>query len=308
MESDTHMKRQEFHINFARFITPTAIISSLLVLASFVFMATKGINYGVDFLGGVKLQYQFKTATNEDAIKDVVSPLIKHEVQVIRFGKEDENRFMLQIPLKDGDDPRGYSASITQALRQSFGNEAITLEQEETVGPKAGKDLRNRGISAVLISIILVVIYMAYRFDLFFAPGAVVALLHDVAIPMGVFALLGKEFNLPIVAALLTIVGYSLNDTIIIFDRIRENEKQMDRKNFREIVYKSLNSTLSRTIVTSLTVFIVVLVLFLYGGGVIHDFSLAFLIGVVAGTYSSIFVASPVYIALKEWKGFKGEK
>lgn len=305
MESDTDMKRREFHINFGRYITPMAIASSILVFMSFAFMAVKGLNYGVDFMGGVKLQYHFEASTGEDAITKAVQPIIGHDVQVVRFGEEQENRFMLQIPLKEGEDPRDYSSKVTSQLETAYGAGQVTLEQEETVGPKAGRDLRNRGISAVIIAIVLVVIYMAYRFDLFFAPGAVVALIHDVAIPMGVFALLGKEFNLPIVAALLTIIGYSLNDTIIIFDRIRENEKHMDANNFKEVVYKSLNSTLSRTIVTSLTVFIVVLVLFLKGGGVIHDFSLAFLIGVVTGTYSSIFVASPVYIALKTWKGFK---
>lgn len=297
--------KRRWNIPISRYILPAVILSTLAIVASIGLIATRGLNYGVDFLGGVKLEYQFAMPTSEDRIAEAIQAASGQKPSVIRFGQASENRFIIQLGLKEGTHPAEVSPVITQTLGQTFGKGNVTLEQEESVGPKAGKDLRNRGIAAVVIALVLVLVYMAFRFDLYFAPGAIIATLHDVIIPMGFFALLGKEFNLPIVAALLTIVGYSLNDTIVIFDRIREHEREMDPKNYKDIVYRALNSTFSRTIVTSLTTFMVVLVLFIKGGGVLHDFAFAFLIGIVVGVYSSLFVASPIYILLKGWKGFK---
>lgn len=299
------MIRRHFSINLRRYILPAVILSTLAMIASIGVIAVRGLNYGVDFLGGIKLEYRLSGTAGEGEIAAHVKDATGQESTVLRFGEINENRFLIQLGLKEGVSPSDYTEKIAQKLTDVYGPEHVTLEQEESVGPKAGKDLRNRGIAAVVIALVLVLIYMAYRFDLYFAPGAIIATIHDVVIPLGFFALLGKEFSLPIVAALLTIVGYSLNDTIVIFDRIREHEKQMDAKNYKEIVYKALNSTFSRTIVTSLTTFMVVAVLFFKGGGVIHDFAFAFLIGVVVGVYSSLFVASPIYIFLKGWRGFE---
>jgi len=173
------------------------------------------------------------------------------------------------------------------------------------VGPKAGKELRRKGFWAIVYSIIGLLIYISWRFEFRFAIGAILALVHDVLVTIGVFSMMNKEFNLPILAAILTIVGYSLNDTIVVFDRIRENMRKMKGVKFEELVNRSINETLSRTILTSLTTLIAVVVFFLFGGGVIRDFAFALIIGIVTGTYSSIYIASPVVIDLGKLMGRK---
>lgn len=304
MESDSRMRTLKLNLNV--WIPVGLVISTVSIIASVVILFTHGLNYGVDFLGGAKFQYRFEASASdvsEATLSEVVKQAVSEEPQVVRYGDPSEHRFLIQLPLRDENIGKTYGDRLSNALTERFGATNFVLEQEEVVGPKAGQDLRNRGFSAFFIATILIMVYLAYRFDMNFAPGAVIALLHDLLIPMGVFALLGKEFNLPIVAALLTIMGYSLNDTIIIFDRIRENEKKITATNFKEIVHEAINSTLSRTLVTSFTVFMVVFVLYMMGGGALHDFAFIFLIGVGVGTYSSIFVASPCYMLLKKWRG-----
>jgi preprotein translocase subunit SecF len=203
----------------------------------------------------------------------------------------------------------GLSAQINDALAKRFEGKTFEIRRTEMVGPKVGKDLRKKGINAIIFALIGILIYVSWRFKFRFAVGAVVALAHDVLITIGVFSLTNKEFSLPVLAALLTIVGYSLNDTIVVYDRIRENMGRMRREVFEKTVNISINETLSRTILTSGTTLIVVIVLFLMGGGVIHDFTFALLIGIIVGTYSSIFVASPlVVIWEKRFPGKKGKQ
>jgi preprotein translocase subunit SecF len=175
-----------------------------------------------------------------------------------------------------------------------YGEGMVDIRRVEMVGPQVGKDLRQKGILSLVYAMIGILIYISWRFELRFAIGAIIALMHDVLITLGVFSLTGREIDLPIIAAFLAIIGYSLNDTIIVYDRIRENYGKHKKKGFNEVVNRSINETLSRTILTSGTTLMVVLALFVFGGGVIHNFAFALLVGILVGTYSSIFVASPV--------------
>jgi preprotein translocase subunit SecF len=188
---------------------------------------------------------------------------------------------------------------ITNAMKARFPDRAIEIRRTESVGPKIGEELKNRTWAAILISLFGILVYISWRFEFKFAVGAIVALIHDVIITVGIFSILNKEISLVIVAALLTIVGYSLNDTIVVFDRIRENFSLRRRETYESMIDISINESLSRTIITSLTTLIVVLFLYFFGGEVIHDFAFALLVGIVVGTYSSIFVASPILI---EWQ------
>ncbi|MDO8785585.1 MAG: protein translocase subunit SecF, partial [Syntrophales bacterium] len=200
---------------------------------------------------------------------------------------------------------KDLSQKIEDALNMAYGKGASEIQRVEVVGPKVGSDLKNKAIMALVFSWIGMLIYVAWRFEFRYAVGGILALVHDVIITVGVFSLLNKEFNLTIVAALLTIIGYSINDTIVIFDRIRENARKHLKQDLGDTINASINQTLGRTILTSLTVFIVVAVLFFFGGAVIHDFAFALLVGVVAGTYSTIFIASPIVLA---WENIKLSK
>ncbi len=192
--------------------------------------------------------------------------------------------------------PMGVASFIEKQLKTLFKDTTISIERVEFVGPKVGAQLRDDGILAILATLFFILLYIAFRFDAFFAPGAVAALVHDVLITVGIFIIIGKEFDLPIIAALLTIVGYSLNDTVVLFDRIRDNTVKYKNDTLEKMVNTSVNQTLSRTLLTSVTTLLVVTALLMFGGSIIHDFSMALLIGVLVGTYSSIFIASPVYI------------
>jgi len=275
-------------------------VSLVLVVAGLFVMLTRGLNYGVDFKGGARLVYLFPGAVSEGEVKEALKSINLDEAEVVRYGEARDNRMSIRVEKPEEHAQLGNE--ITKALEQKWGEGKVQLQEEETVGPKVGKELRKKAWLAVIFAVILMLIYIGYRFDFLFAPGAVVALMHDVIITMGIFAFMNKEFNLTILAALLTIVGYSINDTIIVFDRIRENGSRITRDTVGDVVNLSLNQTLSRTIVTSLTVLFVLVVIFIKGGGALHDFAFALIIGMIAGTYSSIFVASPCYIGLyKAW-------
>jgi len=297
------MKRT-FNLPFIKYRHFFIMISALFVVGSVVTIFTKGFNYGIDFKGGAKLEYKFVNHVSEDDVRGALAGLNMGNISVVRFGEKQDNRMSIKVEL-----PKKHASigdKITAMLVNKFGKEQVKLDKEQTVGPRVGQELRKKALLTVLFSWVLMLIYIGYRFDFLFAPGAVVALVHDVTITLGFFALLGKEINLTIIAALLTIIGYSINDTIVIFDRIRENGVRITKTTIKDVVNQSLNSTLSRTIVTSLTVLFVVVVLFLKGGGTLHDFAFALIIGAIVGTYSSIFIASPVYISLyRAWPKIK---
>lgn len=275
-------------------------LSGLIVMVSILLLVTKGLNYGTDFTGGVKLQYKFSKTVTEDEIRNILSGLGLKEASVIRYGESVENRFVIRLA-KPTQENMTISSTLTPALTKALGEGGITLEQEEVVGPKVGEELRKKGLLAVLVSLACMLIYIGFRFDFHFAPGAIIALFHDVLLALGAFALLQLEFNLTVLAAILTIVGYSINDTIIVFDRIREHAKLIDPDTLEEVVNRSINETLSRTVITSLTVFFVVLTLYIFGGATIKDFAFAFMIGVITGTYSTFSIACPIYVSLYKW-------
>lgn len=274
------------------------IVSALLILIGLMALIGRGgPTYGVDFAGGTLVQLRFDAPTDAAAIKQQLQqPDLLPAATVQRFG-EDGNEFLVRAQ-ETSSDLEVLSQRIATALEQHYGAGAVEVRRTEMVGPQVGKELRQKGLMAVLYAMIGILVYITWRFELRFAIGAIVALAHDVLITLGAFALTGREIDLPIIAAFLAIIGYSLNDTIIVYDRIRENTGPHSHEPavFAGLVNRSINETLSRTLLTSGTTLIVILALFIFGGGVIHNFAFALLVGVVVGTYSSIFVASPVLL------------
>jgi len=290
------MRKLKFNLPFIKYQWLMIAISAVFVITGIVVIATKGFNYGIDFKGGVKLTYKFATATSEDQIKEILREKNLGEADVVRYGEPADSRMVVKVSLPEEHAVLGET--ITSILTEKLGANSVTLESEETVGPRVGKELRRKAWLAVIFSVLLMLIYIGYRFDFYFAPGAVVALGHDVIITMGAFSLLNKEFNISTLAALLTIVGYSINDTIIVYDRIRENRHLINSNNLNDIVNLSINQTLGRTIITVLMVLFVLFAIFFKGGGTLHDFAFAMIVGFISGTYSSIFIASPCYIGM----------
>lgn len=272
-------------------------ISTLLVILSLLCTFWKGLNYGTDFLGGVKLQYLFPRQVSEGEVRDILAGLNLGDLDVIRYGTPQEKRLIIKLS-KPMEEEASVTNQITPPLAKVFGSEGLILEMEETVGPKVGSELRRKGILAVLFSLFCILIYTGFRLDFHFAPAAILALFHDVTIPLGVFSYLGLEFDLTILAAFLTIVGYSINDSIVVFDRIREHARLITPATVEEVVNRSLNETLTRTILTSLTVFFVVVVLYLFGGATIKGFAFALILGTILGSFSTFSVVSPLYLVL----------
>jgi preprotein translocase subunit SecF len=290
--------RHDIDIPFVRAMKPAAIFSAVLVVLGLaVFLVRGGLIFGIDFAGGTVIEIKF---TEDIAIGDVRTALEDSNLggsEIKHFGGADT--VLISTDLSTGD-LEGVGARVRQSLDPVFGGEGYTVERLEMVGPKVGSDLRKKGLQAVIFSCILILAYVTWRFEFKFALGGILALVHDIIISLALFTLLGKTFTLPVLAAVLTIAGYSINDSIVVFDRIRENLKRGTKKELSDIINLSINQTLSRTILTSLTVIVVVVALLLYGGEIIKDFSFILLIGVIVGTYSSIFIASP---AVLFWQG-----
>lgn len=286
-------------IDFLKYRGLALGFSGCLILASLLSLWMKGgPNYGIDFAGGILLQFKFHQTVETSDLRDVLNELGLGQVVVQEFGSREEHEYLVRVE-KTETDLEALQQSVEEALRGKFGEGSFELRRTELVGPKVGEELRRKGVNAVLYAILGILIYIAWRFEFRFALGAVLALVHDALITIGVFSILNKEIDLPIVAAILTIIGYSINDTIVVFDRIRENMRRIRRQSIERVINGSINETLSRTLLTSLTTLIVVAALFLLGGPVIHNFAFALIIGIVVGTYSSIYIASPV-IALWE--------
>ena len=283
-------------IPFIKYSPAFIALSVLVVLGSIVLMFTKGFNYGIDFEGGAKLAYQFAQPVTEGEVREALANSPFAEASVVRFGQAKENRMSIKVTLPEKHAQIGHQ--MTAALETKFGEGQVKLEREETVGPRVGEEMRRKAWLTIIFSWLLMLIYIGYRFDFLYGPGAVLALVHDTVIVLGVFALLGKELNLTILAALLTIIGFSINDTIVVFDRIRENKARISKSTIKDVVNAAINSTLARTLITSFTLLLVVLILFFKGGGTLHDFAFAMIVGVIVGTYSSIFIAAPSYIGM----------
>ena len=277
------------------------ILSAVLILVGLASLTIKGgPDYGIDFAGGTLVQVQFSQDTDPTAIKKALNGLELGSLVIQSFG-DNQNEFLIRVENTSGE-LQGLSGQIQAALEKTYSDSTVDIRRVEMVGPQVGKDLRGKGLKAILYAMLGILVYISWRFEFRFAVGAIVALCHDVLITLGAFSVFGKEIDLPIIAAFLAIIGYSLNDTIIVYDRIRENLGKHNKESFPFIVNRSVNETLSRTLLTSGTTLLVVLALFILGGGVIHNFAFAMLVGVLIGTYSSIFVASPVLIFWEERK------
>jgi len=235
--------------------------------------------------------------TNIPSLKLLEEGIKKAGVEINAATKETETRIAFNLPYQGVESKA--ADELESGISKGFPEREITIRRTETVGPKIGEELKSKAWAAIVISLFGILIYISWRFEFRFAIGAIIALIHDIIITLGIFSITGKELSLVVIAAFLTIVGYSLNDTIVVFDRIRENFSMRRRESYEKMIDISINESLSRTIITSLTTLVVVLFLFFSGGEVIHDFAFALLVGVVVGTYSSIFVASPVLV---EWQ------
>jgi len=272
------------------------ILSVVVVLLSLGLIFTKGFNYGIDFAGGTLVQVKYEGKAPIEKVRKAISVDKNYEsATVTYFGSDDEVVIRTKMSSKAlGED---LSDRMTQLLK---GTGKFEVRRVDMVGAKVGSELREKGLMSMFLAILGILIYVSFRFEWRFAVASVMALIHDVTIAMGAVVLFGIEVNLDTLAALLTILGYSLNDTIIVFDRIREGIRTIKKPELASIIDESVTQTLSRTTLTSLTTFFVVLTLFLFGGEIIRGFSFTLLVGVVVGTYSSIFVASPILM----WLGF----
>lgn len=274
----------------------TLMISLTLVIASYVVLASKGLNYGIDFAGGTVIQVKYdKAAPINEMRKLIAKDALFDGASISEFGSPDEVVIRVRTSSSSVTTDMG---DIAREVLKGSGN--YEIRRVDIVGPKVGNELREKGIMAMLLAIIGILIYVSFRFEWRFALASIVALVHDVSIALGAISLFEVEVNLDILAAMLTILGYSLNDTIIVFDRIREGINKIKSAVLAEVINESVTRTLSRTTLTSLTTFFVVLTLWMYGGEIIHGFGFTLLVGIIVGTYSSIFVASPVLI----WLGF----
>ena len=272
------------------------IFSIILVLASYALLATKGLNYGVDFAGGTIVQVKYDATAPIDTMRDKLKGNeLFRGASITEFGSPDEVVIRMKsttgsVTVDIGD--------VTREALQGSGN--FEIRRVDIVGPTVGAELKEKGIMSLLLAMLGILIYVAFRFEWRFAVASIFALIHDVSIALGAITLVGLDVNLDVLAALLTILGYSLNDTIIVFDRIREGVTDSRNSELSDIINESVTRTLARTTLTSLTTFFVVFTLFMFGGEIIHAFAFTLLVGVVVGTYSSIFVASPILL----WFGF----
>ena len=267
--------------------------SAVLIVIGLLTAGLRGLNYGIDFAGGTLVELRMPRDVDIEDVRRELRGIGMGDSTIQHYGSKDE---ILIRMMRSPKGIEGLQGEIIKALEVSYGQGKIELRRTEVVGPQVGAALRRQAILAIAYALIGILIYITIRFEFRFAVAAIIALVHDVLITLGAFAVTNKELSLPVIAAFLTIVGYSLNDTIVVFDRIRENLKLFRRESYEAVFNRSINETLSRTILTSLTTMLVVLALFFLGGEVIHDFAFALVVGIVVGTYSSIFVASPILV------------
>jgi preprotein translocase subunit SecF len=269
------------------------VLSVVLVLASFGLLLTKGLNYGVDFAGGTIVQVKYEgKAPIDDMRNKLKSNKLFDNASITEFGSPDE------VVIRMKTSTANVTVDIGDVTREALkGTGKYEIRRVDIVGPKVGSELKEKGVMSLLLAIVGILIYVAFRFEWRFAVASIVALVHDISIALGAIALIGIDVNLDVLAALLTLLGYSLNDTIIVFDRIREGVTGSKNTDLADIINESITRTLARTTLTSLTTFFVIVTLFMFGGEIIHAFAFTLLVGIVVGTYSSIFVASPILLA-----------
>lgn len=294
------------NFDFVRLSPFFIVVSVILTLASVGLVTFRGLNYGIDFAGGTLVEMKL---TEERAISDIREEFARQGftgLTIQAYGSAD--RILVRLPATENATDSAVGQQMAAALSQ--GHIQATVERVEFVGPQMGDQLKQQGILAMIFATLGILVYITFRFEFRFAVGGIVALIHDVVMAVGVFALLQKEFDLPVLAAILTIVGYSLNDTVVVFDRIRDDMRRMKKTPMRDIINHSTNAVLNRTLMTSVTTLLVLFSLYLFGGEAINGFALALLVGIVVGTYSSIYVAAPIVLWFErfEKKDKDGEK
>jgi preprotein translocase SecF subunit len=278
-------------IKFSHFYRKLNILSLIFIIFSILVLLFKGLNLGVDFKGGTLIELRTENSvTNIAEIRQSFLKMNLGDVTVKKFGKE--NDYLAKIEITKSDD-ENFIKSINDRLSADLGSQ-INFRRVENVGPKVSNELLRAGLLAIILSLAAMLFYIWIRFEWQFSLGAIIALIHDVIITVGIFSFLSYEVNLSIVAAVLTIVGYSMNDTVVIFDRVRENLKKYSKISISEISDLSTNQTLSRTLITSVTTLLALFSIYIFGGAILKGFSFAMIIGVIVGTYSSIFVATPI--------------
>lgn len=285
---------KETNIDFLKLRKFAIVLSILMVLASITSFLTKGLNYGLDFTGGTLIEVGYEEDADIAKIHDQLEAIDINGAVVQNFGSA--KIVQIRMPQQEHIENAKVGDEVLAALRS--GGDSVTKRDQSFVGPVIGEELKEKGGLAMIVALICIMIYVALRFEWKFSVGSVIALAHDVIIIIGFFSITAVEFDLTVLAALLAVIGYSLNDTIVVFDRIRENFLRIRKGSSEDVVNTSLNQTLSRTLMTSITTLLVLLALFFYGGQTIHSFAEALMVGVFIGTYSSIYVASPVALLL----------
>jgi len=285
---------KETHINFLGMRVPAMIFSLVLILISIGSIATRGFSFGIDFTGGTLIEVGYPKSVELEQVRNAMEKSGYGDAMVQHFGASTD--VLIRIAPREGVTSAKLSDQVLAALQED--NAEASMRRVEFVGPQVGDELTNDGGLAMIYALIGILIYVALRFEYRFSVGSVAALIHDVIITLGVFSLFQLEFDLTVLAAILAVIGYSLNDTIVVFDRIRENFRIMRKGTPEDVVNASLNQTLSRTLMTSFTTVLVLLALFFFGGELIHGFATALLVGIFIGTYSSIYVASAAALAL----------
>ena len=296
------------NIDFMKQSRLWAFVSIALVAVSVIAFFTKGLNYGVDFTGGIELNVKFNSEeVTTQKVRDVMSQIKVDDLQVQKFSDSSYNEYLIRV--KGADENLGeITKEMEKKLSDNFAVGDYEIRKVDVVGPKVGRELKLSGLYALIYAMLGIFIYVAIRFDYKFSPGAVMALVHDAVIIIGVFAITQYQFTLSTVAALLTVIGYSVNDTIVIYDRIRETMAKQKGTSLRDVINRGLNDTLRRSILTSFATMLVVAMLLIFGGATLWDFSLALFIGVIVGTYSSIFIASPSIMLLNRLVEEKANK
>ena len=292
--------KKDLKINFLRVKNIATILSILAIISSLFFLVYKNLNFGIDFKGGTLIEIKKDENLTIAEIRNQLSELNIGDIQIQTFGSDDI--ILIRIENSTNLDANADMNSI-ELIRSSLGNDVI-IQRTEIVGPKVSSELIQKGIIAIIIAVFLMLFYIWIRFEWQFSIGAVTALIHDVMITMGIFSFLQIEFNLSIIAALLTIIGYSMNDTVVVYDRIRENLRKYKQMNIFDLINQSLNETMSRTLLTSVTTLLALFSLYFLGGEVLKGFTLAMIIGVFIGTYSSVFIASQIILYLnvkRDW-------
>ena len=287
------------NISFLKFYKQFYLLSFLLIVISFTSFFSKGLNLGIDFKGGTVIEMQFDKKYSATNIREALIQQELGDVKVKEFGNN--QTFLAIFEKKSG--KSDFIPNVKTQLEKSL-TETINFRRVEMVGPKISKELTKSGIYAVLIALILMLFYIWLRFEWQFSLGSILALLHDVMLTLGAFSIIGFEFNLSIIAAILTIVGYSMNDTVVIYDRIRENLKKDDKSDLLDLINISVNETLPRTLKTSITTLLALIAIYFFGGEILRGFSFALIWGVIVGTYSSIFIAAPLILVFnvkRDW-------